>query len=154
MPSRVCNDRLVQGEPIDPGSVRASDDEREQVAAQLRQHLAAGRLTVEEFRERLDEAFTARTRADLCRALRELPADPLHVAQPVALPLPSIQTSNQWRHAAGLAAPSIIATGAWVLSGHHGGFWPGWVMLANGSMALRHFTRGRHRTAEPRRGRW
>ena len=35
---------------------RASDADRDRTAAALREHLAAGRLTAEEFDERLDKA--------------------------------------------------------------------------------------------------
>jgi len=38
-----------------PGT-RASDADRDQSAAALREHLAVGRLTIEEFDERLDQA--------------------------------------------------------------------------------------------------
>jgi Domain of unknown function (DUF1707) len=55
--------------------LRASDAERERVAAALREHCAAGRLTLEELSERLDEAYRARTAGELERALRELPAE-------------------------------------------------------------------------------
>jgi Domain of unknown function (DUF1707) len=55
--------------------LRASDAERERVAASLREHCATGRLTLEELSERLDEAYRARTAGDLERALRELPAE-------------------------------------------------------------------------------
>jgi hypothetical protein len=54
--------------------LRASDAERERAAASLREHCAAGRLTLEELSERLDEAYQARTGGELERALRELPA--------------------------------------------------------------------------------
>jgi hypothetical protein len=56
--------------------VRASDAERERVAASLREHCAAGRLTLEELSTRLDEAYRARTSGELETALRELPAQP------------------------------------------------------------------------------
>jgi DUF1707 SHOCT-like domain len=57
--------------------VRASDDDRERAIAALREHLAAGRLTLEEFTERMSTALAATTTADLDAPLRELP-----VAQP------------------------------------------------------------------------
>jgi hypothetical protein len=41
--------------------LRASDAERERVAASLREHCAAGRLRLEELSERLDEAYRSRT---------------------------------------------------------------------------------------------
>jgi hypothetical protein len=53
--------------------LRVSDLERERAVAQLRQHMAEGRLDVDEFSERLDEAYAARTTTDLQHVLRELP---------------------------------------------------------------------------------
>jgi hypothetical protein len=54
--------------------VRASDDDRERAVLSLREHLAAGRLTLEEFTERMTAALAATTTADLDGPLRELPA--------------------------------------------------------------------------------
>jgi Domain of unknown function (DUF1707) len=55
--------------------LRVSDAERERVAVALREHCAAGRLTLEELSERLDDAYRARTAGELEEALRELPRD-------------------------------------------------------------------------------
>lgn len=52
----------------DEDDVRASDAEREQVVSELRGHVEAGRLTLEEYRERLDEVYAARTRRELGKA--------------------------------------------------------------------------------------
>src|SRR5205085_1250868 len=41
--------------------------------AQLREHYADGRLTLEELNERLDQAFAAKTKADLNTVMRDLP---------------------------------------------------------------------------------
>src|SRR5690349_8193164 len=41
--------------------IRASDADRDRTAALLREHHAAGRLTAEEFNERLDKAYAAKT---------------------------------------------------------------------------------------------
>jgi hypothetical protein len=54
--------------------VRASDDDRDRTVLVLREHLAAGRLTLEEFTERMTTALAATTTADLDGPLRELPA--------------------------------------------------------------------------------
>jgi hypothetical protein len=54
-------------------NVRVGDADREAVAAQLREHFADGRLTLEELNERLDQAFAAKTQADLNTVLRDLP---------------------------------------------------------------------------------
>ncbi len=54
-------------------NVRVGDADREEVAAQLREHYADGRLTLEELNERLDQTFAAKTKADLSPVLRDLP---------------------------------------------------------------------------------
>jgi hypothetical protein len=57
-------------------NVRVGDADREAIAAQLREHFADGRLTLEELNERLDQAFAAKTRADLNTVTRDLPQAP------------------------------------------------------------------------------
>jgi hypothetical protein len=57
----------------DVPAVRASDADRDRVVARLREHCAEGRLTLEEFSARVDEAYSARTVGDLETVLRELP---------------------------------------------------------------------------------
>lgn len=54
-------------------SVRVGDADREFVAAQLREHYVQGRLTREEFDQRLEAAFAARTRPDLDAVTGDLP---------------------------------------------------------------------------------
>jgi Domain of unknown function (DUF1707) len=56
-------------------ALRASDAERDQTVGLLRRHAASGRLTLEEFVHRIDQAFTARTRPELEALTRDLPAD-------------------------------------------------------------------------------
>ena len=57
-------------------NVRVSDAERDAVAAQLREHYAQGRLSLDELNERLDRAFASRTRADLNAVTSDLPYTP------------------------------------------------------------------------------
>jgi Domain of unknown function (DUF1707) len=57
-------------------NIRVGDADREAVASQLREHYADGRLTLDELNERLDQAFAAKTRADLNTVLRDLPHAP------------------------------------------------------------------------------
>jgi hypothetical protein len=59
-------------------NVRVGDADREAIAAQLRDHYADGRLTLDELNERLDQTFAAKTKADLDVVMRDLP----HVARP------------------------------------------------------------------------
>ncbi len=54
--------------------VRASDAERDSAAVALREHYAAGRLTLEELLGRLDTALSARMRSQLDALLSDLPA--------------------------------------------------------------------------------
>ena len=54
--------------------MRVGDAEREAAAAELREHYASGRLTLEELNERLDAAFAAKTRGDLNAVMRDLPS--------------------------------------------------------------------------------
>jgi Domain of unknown function (DUF1707) len=63
--------------------LRVSDAEREAVAAELREHYAQGRLTMEDFQQRLDAAFAARIRRDLDAVTHDLPA-----VRPPSTPLP------------------------------------------------------------------
>ncbi|MDQ0761130.1 DUF1707 SHOCT-like domain-containing protein [Streptomyces canus] len=60
--------------PRPPGSeLRASDADRERVAEVLRDALAEGRLDMEEFEERLDATYKARTYGELAPITRDLP---------------------------------------------------------------------------------
>ena len=55
--------------------MRASDAERDEVAAILSEALAQGRLTSAELAERIDTAYAAKTRAELVPLTADLPAD-------------------------------------------------------------------------------
>jgi len=57
-------------------NVRAGDADREATAERLRRHHAEGRLDSEEFQERLDRCFAARTVGELAELGRDLPPDP------------------------------------------------------------------------------
>jgi len=65
-------------------SLRIGDAEREAVSAELREHYAHGRLTHDEFSQRLDAVYAAKTQRDLQRVTSDLP----HV-RPDSAPLPS-----------------------------------------------------------------
>jgi class 3 adenylate cyclase len=54
-------------------SERVSDSDRNQTVTQLREHVVAGRLTLDEFSERVGLALEARTRGDLEASLANLP---------------------------------------------------------------------------------
>lgn len=56
-------------------NVRASDADRERMVEQLRQHTADGRLTMDEFEQRMSAAYAAKTYGDLAGLTRDLPVD-------------------------------------------------------------------------------
>src|SRR3954451_15658076 len=61
--------------PRTPGpELRAADADRERVAEVLRDALAEGRLDMEEFEERLEVTYKARTYGELVPVTRDLPA--------------------------------------------------------------------------------
>lgn len=66
--------------------MRASDAERERIAERLRDAVAEGRLDMDEFEERLDAAYRARTHGELEPLVRDLPAPGGSPAPPAALP--------------------------------------------------------------------
>jgi hypothetical protein len=65
---------------MDDESLRVSDADRERAVASLRQHLLAGRLTLDEFSERVGAALQARVGTELARAQEDLPAIPAGAA--------------------------------------------------------------------------
>jgi hypothetical protein len=55
---------------------RASDDDRQQVIRALERHTAAGRLSLDEYAERVDRALAARTHGQLAAVTVDLPPEP------------------------------------------------------------------------------
>lgn len=134
------------GEP-DAG-VRASDAERDATIERLSAATGDGRLTLEEFSQRMDQASSARTRAELDRLVADLPADaggtPSAVAQQGAgpakwhvSPIGGLTVRGPWRmdrhvvvvsiiggaeldlRQAELAAPEVTLTQVSILGGVH-----------------------------------
>jgi Domain of unknown function (DUF1707) len=64
--------------------LRIGDADREAAAARLREHYAQGRLTLQEFNQRLDAVLTATTQSQLSALTRDLPSV---AAPPAQLPL-------------------------------------------------------------------
>src|SRR6516162_4501495 len=84
-----------QGNPLgrrmtmtaDPG-IRASDEDRGRIAAALGEHYAAGRLTLEEFQQRLDKTYAATTLGELDDLMTDLPGRDLGQLSDPWLPSP------------------------------------------------------------------
>jgi hypothetical protein len=91
------------------GDVRASDAERDATVERLSVATGDGRLTLEEFSQRMDRATTARTRAELDRLVADLPAGAATAAvagrAPAAAsawhvsPIGGLSVSGPWRMA-------------------------------------------------------
>jgi hypothetical protein len=91
-------------------AVRASDAERDEVAAILSEALAQGRLTSAELAERIDAAYSAKTRAELLPLTADLPADLRKVGAPA---LAAVERQE-------LAATfsKVIRNGRWIAGRH------------------------------------
>ena len=81
-----------------------SDREREYTVGLLRGHWLSGRLTAEEFEQRVAEVWRARFAADLWQALRWLPVD----APPVAPATPGRSHSGTASLVLGIAAVCLL----------------------------------------------
>jgi hypothetical protein len=150
-------------------NIRASDTDRDRVAALLREHHAAGRLTAEEFNDRLDRVFSARTMGELDELLRDLPGIDLYRLPDAALTrqprqaqrLPAQRRqarggngrSAGWRAAWGAwFTASLVCFVVWMLAG--GGYlWPLWVAAPWGAvLAGSWLTASAFRSGSSRRG--
>jgi len=105
--------------PGDP-RIRASDADRDRAAALLREHHAAGRLTAEEFNERMDKALEAKTLGEIDELLADLPAIDLY-----RLPHESVRRTPRGTRQSlmpndptGLTrfTPGTVAMGAWAVA--------------------------------------
>jgi hypothetical protein len=63
--------------------LRASDAERRRVAESLRAHYLDGRLTQDDFGERVERALAARTQGELAELTRDLPQEAPALPEPV-----------------------------------------------------------------------
>lgn len=112
----------------DTGQIRVSDAERERLVEELHEHTVAGRLTAEEYEERLGAVYAARTRADLDALRTDLPVST------VAARLALVERKSHLRRrlaqeAGGSATASLVCVGVWLASGATGSFWPIWVII-------------------------
>jgi hypothetical protein len=137
------------------------------VSAELRAHFTSGRITVDDFSERLGDALRAETVADLNNTLRDLPpvpGSPRPWAAPVTVPdwdgrrphRPSLQYVScfgyrhtpEWaersarRHLGRYMRVMALLIVIWALTGF-GYFWPVWPMVFWGFFVGRRFIRAR-----------
>ena len=108
--------------------MRASDADRERVAAELRDHAVAGRLDTEEFEQRLQVAYAARTTDELQALRRDLPATPEQVARAHRERRGQLVRRTVQETGGSLGA-FAVCTVIWIISGASGFFWPLFVAL-------------------------
>ncbi|MBO4271146.1 DUF1707 SHOCT-like domain-containing protein [Microbispora triticiradicis] len=129
--------------------MRASDGDRDRVAAALREHVAEGRLSVEEFNERLEQLYRSRTYGELATLTADLPEIDLHRLPAAAAaesdrPLPARRDDKArtalkaaWAGWAGITAVNwMVWLTIGVTSGHFVYPWPLWVMGPWGTVLL------------------
>jgi Domain of unknown function (DUF1707) len=107
-----------------PGNprIRASDADRDRATALLREHHAAGRLTAEEFHERMDAALSATTLGEIDDLLADLPVIDLYklphesMRRPAGLPHTSIVPRDVARSDDPVRfSPGTLAVGAFAV---------------------------------------
>jgi hypothetical protein len=142
--------------------IRASDADRDRTAAALREHLAAGRLTTEEFDERLDKVYAAKTLGELDDLMADLPRTDLEQPQGGSphSPLPGQRSGGPIEASQGRFSPAWRAAWGswlgitlfffviWLVSGANGGLWFVWVPAILGVLLLGRWVSG----APPGRG--
>jgi Domain of unknown function (DUF1707) len=115
----------------DHADLRASDEQRDRAAQDIREHFAAGRLSEEELDDRVQAAYAARTEGELNAVLADLPKLPATRAQQKAQ-LAQRRRELQRRllqETGGGVALFVLCTVIWLTSGANGQFWPIWVAL-------------------------
>jgi phospholipid N-methyltransferase len=115
----------------DASHLRASDEDRERFAQNLREHFAAGRIAEDELAERLDAVYAARTIAELEAVVHDLPALPL---SPAARRAELAERRAELRRhllqqAGGSLTPFVICTVVWAASGAQSNFWPAFLLI-------------------------
>jgi len=146
--------------------IRASDEDRDRAATLLREHHAVGRLSAEEFNERLDKVYEARTRGELDELLADLPGIDLYRLPDASLPryrapaaghgsLPSAWAHSQVARAGGRFSPawqaawgswlcvSLVTMVVWAVTGF-GYPWFLWVAGPWGAVMLARWISGGH----------
>jgi hypothetical protein len=111
--------------------LRASDEQRDSAAAEIREHFAAGRLTDDELNDRLEAVYRARTEGELGALRADLPALPATRAQAraeIAQRRSHLQRQLLQQTGGGLVAFAICVA-IWAAAGASGSFWPIWVAL-------------------------
>jgi DUF1707 SHOCT-like domain len=125
---------------------RAGDEDRGRTATALGGHYAAGRLTLEEFQQRLDRAYAAKTLGELDNLMTDLPGSdlsPLPGQRDGRPPLPQRRALGPVQASGGRSAVrqfwlAVAITGVviWMIGGATGGPWFLWLAVPLAFMML------------------
>jgi class 3 adenylate cyclase len=115
--------------------MRASDADRDRIAALLRDHYSAGRLSEDDLTERVEAAYDVRTVGELQALTADLPSPSPPPSPPAPRPRPrrrrgGFETSVRIHFAVYLVV-NVMLIGIWAAAGA-GYFWPIWPMLGWG----------------------
>jgi len=115
---------------VDASEIRVADSDREQLAEELREHMLAGRLSAEEFEDRLARAYRALTRAELDALRADLPMGLVRVQSALELRRARLRR-RLIQEGGGALGVSGLCVAIWAVTGAHhgGGFWPIWVII-------------------------
>jgi hypothetical protein len=113
----------------DSASLRVADADREQLVSELREHMLAGRLTPDEFEERVERTYAASTRADLDAIKEDLPLSPAGARLALAARKARLRR-RLVQEGGGAAGIWALCVGIWAANGASGSFWPVWVIVA------------------------
>ncbi len=69
----AADDPAAPSVPLQPQGLRVGDADRAGADEELRQHLAAGRINLDEYDQRAKQVFSARTQADIDAVFTDLP---------------------------------------------------------------------------------
>ncbi len=108
--------------------MRASDADRERLISELNEHTVAGRLSTDEFEDRLQAVYAARTTAELDSLRGDLPETSAQRALSHAARRSQL-TRRMIQETGGSAALFLVCTVIWAVSGGHGQFWPVWILI-------------------------
>jgi Domain of unknown function (DUF1707) len=114
--------------------IRASDADRDRIAAALRENLAEGRLTTDEFDERLDKALAAKTLGELEGLMTDLPGTGISQRTDPSSDRAQgkpLSRTGRFRPASGaLFALGVLVLVIWLISGAHTSLSFLWVVAA------------------------
>jgi Domain of unknown function (DUF1707) len=130
--------------------MRASDGDREKIVGRLRDAHVEGRLSADEFEDRLNAAYTAQTYGELEPLIRDIPVMRTHktpdIVKPQQMPVPPPRGTRSggdtamrvlWTIWASVVSLNLVI---WVLvsigNGNLEYFWPMWVAGPAGAVLL------------------